>query len=146
MKYIYGFYTRDKEQLAFVCWRLSGFNHSITQLCFGFDILGLEFLFCCVTYFRVLNFPARFRSPSRSEMPLRDGQGRFCGTLQRKETDGHWSRSYFVLDEEKCLLRYFSYMKAEVRENVLYFVCVCSRLRKLLFASSLVNAIITLIL
>lgn len=41
-------------------------------------------------------------------MPLRDSQGRFCGTLFCKELDGHWGRYYFVLDEDKCLLRYFS--------------------------------------
>lgn len=41
-------------------------------------------------------------------MPLRDSEGRFCGTLQRKESDGQWDRYYFVLDEDKCLLRYFS--------------------------------------
>lgn len=46
-------------------------------------------------------------------MPLRDSQGRFCGTLQRKESDGHWDRNYFVLDEDKCLLRYFSSMNAQ---------------------------------
>ncbi|XP_078358276.1 pleckstrin homology domain-containing family A member 1-like [Oculina patagonica] len=46
-------------------------------------------------------------------MPLRDSQGRFCGTLHRKEVDGHWDRCYFVLDEDKCLLRYFSHINAQ---------------------------------
>ncbi|KAJ7375177.1 hypothetical protein OS493_001916 [Desmophyllum pertusum] len=46
-------------------------------------------------------------------MPLRDKEGRFCGTLHRKEVDGHWDRSYFVLDEDKCLLRYFSHINAQ---------------------------------
>lgn len=46
-------------------------------------------------------------------MPLRDSEGRFCGTLNRKEVDGHWDRYYFVLDEDKCLLRYFSPFNAK---------------------------------
>lgn len=50
-------------------------------------------------------------------MPLRDSQGRFCGTLNRKEVDGHWDRCYFVLDEEKCLLRYFSHINAQVSKE-----------------------------
>lgn len=46
-------------------------------------------------------------------MPLRDPEGRFCGTLQHKEVDGHWGRFYFILDEDKCLLRYFSLNDAQ---------------------------------
>lgn len=45
-------------------------------------------------------------------MPLRDKQGRFCGTLQLKEPDNHWARKYFILDEGNCLLRYFSHLEA----------------------------------
>jgi len=50
-------------------------------------------------------------------MPLRDSEGRFCGTLNRKEVDGHWDRYYFVLDEDKCLLRYFSPFNAKVSQD-----------------------------
>ena len=50
-------------------------------------------------------------------MPQRDSQGRFCGTLHRKEVDGHWDRYYFVLDEDKCLLRYFTLLDAKVSRN-----------------------------
>lgn len=46
------------------------------------------------------------------KMPFRDKEGRYCGTLHRKEVDNHWTRNYFILDEEKCLLRYFSPMEA----------------------------------
>lgn len=53
-------------------------------------------------------------------MPLRDTKGRFCGTLNRKQADNNWQRNYFVLDEEKCLLRYFSLMDAKVSENFHY--------------------------
>lgn len=49
-------------------------------------------------------------------MPLRDPEGRFCGTLQHKEVDGHWGRFYFILDEDKCLLRYFSLNDAQVSQ------------------------------
>ena len=54
------------------------------------------------------------------KMPFRDKEGRYCGTLHRKEVDNHWTRNYFILDEEKCLLRYFSPMEASVRKS---FVC-----------------------
>lgn len=47
-------------------------------------------------------------------MPVRDNEGRYCGTLHRKEAGNHWTRNYFVLDEEKCLLRYFSPKEASV--------------------------------
>ena len=50
-------------------------------------------------------------------MPVRDSQGRFCGTLHRKEVDGQWDRYYFVLDEDKCLLRYFSLLDAKVSQD-----------------------------
>lgn len=49
-------------------------------------------------------------------MPLRDTKGRFCGTLHRKQADNNWQRNYFVLDEDKCLLRYFSIMNAKEEE------------------------------
>lgn len=54
------------------------------------------------------------------KMPVRDTKGRFCGTLHRKQADNNWQRNYFVLDEDKCLLRYFSIMNAKVSENFQY--------------------------
>ena len=51
-------------------------------------------------------------------MPIRDEDGRFCGTLNRKEVDGHWERNFFILDEDECLLRYFSYMVAQVSQEI----------------------------
>ncbi|XP_029183251.1 pleckstrin homology domain-containing family A member 1-like isoform X2 [Acropora millepora] len=50
-------------------------------------------------------------------MPFRDEEGRYCGTLHRKEVDNHWTRNYFILDEEKCLLRYFSPMEASIEDK-----------------------------
>ena len=57
-------------------------------------------------------------------MPLRDEDGRFCGTLNRKEVDGHWERNFFILDEDECLLRYFSYIVAQVSQEIFVLPCL----------------------
>lgn len=56
-------------------------------------------------------------------MPFRDKHGRFCGTLIRKDTGNHWTRNFFVLDEEKCLLRYFPHIEGSVSETFVCFLC-----------------------
>lgn len=102
--------------------------HSLCYLSSHFSLVLFwrRFLLGCIFVFveseACLCFPAHFFACCHAgicKMPLRDEQGRFCGTLQRKEADGHWERNFFVLDEDKYLLRYFSYMNADqVSQNI----------------------------
>lgn len=101
--------------------------HSLCYLSSHFSLVLFwrRFLLGCIFVLveseACLCFPAHFFAfchAGISKMPLRDEQGRFCGTLQRKEADGHWERNFFVLDEDKYLLRYFSYMNADQEEDL----------------------------
>lgn len=48
----------------------------------------------------------------RNNMPDRDENGRFCGCLYIRESNGSYNLRYFVLDEGLCLLRYFDRNKS----------------------------------
>ncbi|KXJ15746.1 Pleckstrin-likey domain-containing family A member 2 [Exaiptasia diaphana] len=53
-------------------------------------------------------------------MPYRDDYSRLCGPMNYKDNEGNWERKLAILDEDKCLLRFFNVYSYSPKEEKLW--------------------------